>query len=59
MELTAAIKALETLTNHQGRPIHLTTDSNYLVKGMKEWMPAWKAKEWKGSNKKPVANQGL
>lgn len=59
MELTAAIKALETLSKHQGRPIHLRSDSNYLVKGMTEWMDGWKAKGWRGSNKKPVANKDL
>jgi ribonuclease HI len=59
MELTAAIKALESLGAHQGRPIQLFTDSDYLVKGMTEWMRNWKAKGWRGSNKKIVQNKEL
>lgn len=59
MELTAAVKALEALQSHQGRPIRLFSDSTYLVKGMTEWLAGWKAKGWRGSNKKPVANKEL
>ena len=59
MELTAAIKALEKLSKHQGRSIQLFTDSNYLVKGMTEWMEGWKAKNWRNASKKPVANREL
>jgi ribonuclease HI len=59
MELTAAIKALESLDAHQGRPIQLFTDSDYLVKGMTEWMRNWKVKGWRGSNKKIVQNKEL
>ena len=44
MELTAAIRALETLK----RPctIELYTDSEYLKRGITEWMPAWKKRNW-------------
>tara|TARA_Y100000815_G_C13324864_1_gene493731 strand:- start:394 stop:762 length:369 start_codon:yes stop_codon:yes gene_type:complete len=59
MDLTAAVKALEALQSHQGRPIRLFSDSTYLVKGMSEWLAGWKAKSWRGSNKKPVANKEL
>jgi ribonuclease HI len=45
MELTAAIQAIRALD----RPcrIVLNTDSDYLKKGITEWMPAWKARNWR------------
>jgi ribonuclease HI len=57
MELTAAITALEALT----RPcrVRLTTDSQYLVKGMKEWLAGWIRKGWLNSKKEPVLNRDL
>lgn len=57
MELTAAITALEALT----RPcrVVLTTDSQYLVKGMKEWLGGWIRKGWVNSRKDPVLNRDL
>lgn len=57
MELTAAITALESLT----RPcdVVLTTDSQYLVKGMTEWMPGWLKRGWKNSKKEDVLNRDL
>lgn len=57
MELTAALKALEK-TSPKSR-IVLTTDSNYLVKGMTEWLPGWKKNNWKNSQNKAVVNQDL
>jgi ribonuclease HI len=57
MELTAAIKALQTLK----RPcqVRFYTDSEYLRKGITEWMGNWKRRGWKTSAKKPVKNQDL
>ncbi|HZV80909.1 MAG TPA: ribonuclease HI [Geobacteraceae bacterium] len=57
MELTAAITALEALT----RPcsVVLTTDSQYLVKGMREWLTGWIRKGWINSKKEPVLNRDL
>jgi ribonuclease HI len=57
MELTAAIRALEALT----RPcaVILYTDSKYVMDGIQQWMPAWKARGWKTADKKPVKNQDL
>jgi ribonuclease HI len=57
MELTAAITALEALT----RPcsVILTTDSQYLVKGMNEWLKGWIRKGWLNSKKEPVLNRDL
>lgn len=57
MELMAAIVALEALT----RPsqVRLTTDSEYVKKGITEWVPGWKARGWKTATKTPVKNQDL
>jgi len=57
MEMTAAITALESLK----RPclVTLTTDSQYLVKGMNEWLPGWIRKNWINSKKEPVMNRDL
>ena len=57
MELLAAIRALETL-KRRCRVI-LTTDSQYVMKGVTEWMPVWKQNGWRTSSKKPVRNQDL
>lgn len=57
MEMTAAIEALSLLT----RPcdIVITTDSQYLVKGMTEWIEGWQRKGWQNSKKETVANKDL
>lgn len=57
MELMAAIKGLEALS----RPcsVELTTDSEYLRKGVLEWMAGWKKRGWKTASKQPVKNQDL
>lgn len=57
MELSAAIAGLEALK----RPcqVRLTTDSEYLKKGMTEWLDGWVKKGWKNSQKKDVANRDL
>jgi len=57
MELTAAIKALESL-NRPCRVV-LTTDSEYLRKGITEWMPNWKRRGWRTAARKPVKNEEL
>lgn len=57
MELMAAICALEGLT----RPckVRLTTDSQYVKKGITEWMTDWKRRGWKTAARKPVKNADL
>jgi ribonuclease HI len=57
MELTGAICALESLK----RPcdVTLTSDSQYLVKGMTEWIAGWVRKGWINSKKEPVLNRDL
>ena len=57
MELTAAIRALEVLK----RPctVELTTDSQYLRKGITEWLPEWKRRGWRTTANRPVKNVDL
>lgn len=57
MELTAAIRALDSLK--EPSTVTLFTDSEYVMKGINEWLPAWKARGWKTAAKKPVKNQDL
>jgi len=57
MELMAAIQALETLK--RSCDVVLTTDSQYVRKGITEWMVQWKRNGWKTSAKKPVKNVDL
>lgn len=57
MELLAAIKALQALT--EPCDVDLYTDSQYLRKGVLEWMENWKHRGWKTSAKQPVKNQAL
>lgn len=57
MELMAAIAGLEALK----RPsqVRLITDSQYVITGITEWLPQWKARGWKTAGKKAVKNQDL
>lgn len=57
MELMAAIRGLEALT--RGCPVLLTTDSQYVMKGITEWMANWKKRGWKTAGRKPVKNVDL
>jgi ribonuclease HI len=56
MELTAALRALEALK--EPCQVDLYTDSEYLQRGITEWMPVWKAKNWKRKGG-PLANLDL
>ncbi|MCF6323430.1 MAG: ribonuclease HI [Gammaproteobacteria bacterium] len=57
MELMAAIKSLQAL-KHPSR-VSLTTDSQYVRKGITEWITNWKKRGWKTAAKKPVKNDDL
>lgn len=57
MEMMAAIAALEALKRPSA--VALTTDSQYVMKGVTEWLPGWKRRGWKTADKKPVKNQDL
>ncbi len=57
MELAAAIEGLKALS--QPCDVTLTTDSQYVRKGITEWMANWKRNGWKTAAKKPVQNAEL
>jgi ribonuclease HI len=57
MELTAVIRALEALK----RPVsaHVYTDSEYVRRGITEWLSTWKSRGWRTAGRKAVKNQDL
>jgi ribonuclease HI len=57
MELTAAIQALAALK--RGCDVVLYTDSQYVRKGILEWMAQWKLRDWRTADRKPVKNVDL
>ncbi|MDX1497897.1 MAG: ribonuclease HI [Salinisphaeraceae bacterium] len=57
MEMLAAISALKAL--QEPCTVHLYTDSTYLRKGITEWLPNWKRRNWRTADKKPVKNADL
>ena len=57
MELLAVIRALEQLK--EPCEVALTTDSQYVRKGITEWLAAWKKRNWRTAGKKPVKNIDL
>jgi ribonuclease HI len=57
MELTAVIEALKALKRRCR--VRLYTDSQYVQKGITQWLPDWKRRGWKTSSGAPVKNQDL
>lgn len=57
MELLAVIRALESLNRRCAVKLH--TDSQYVLKGISEWIINWKKRGWKTADKKPVKNEDL
>ena len=57
MELTAVIRALGALKRPVAAAVY--TDSQYVMRGIMEWLPAWKARGWRTAARKPVKNQDL
>jgi len=57
MELQAAIEALNALS--RSCRVELTTDSEYVKKGITEWVHNWKRRDWKTADRKPVKNADL
>ena len=57
MELMAVIKALESLNKTCN--VKITSDSQYVLKGINEWIENWKKRGWKTAAKKPVKNVDL
>ena len=61
MELTAVISSLKAVKSMSDIPRHalVCTDSQYVQKGITEWIQKWKKNSWRTSDKKPVKNQDL
>lgn len=57
MELRAVIEGLSLLTRRSR--VDLFSDSQYVLKGLKEWMESWKRRGWTTADKKPVKNRDL
>jgi ribonuclease HI len=57
MEMTAVIEALRSLK--RPTPVRVHTDSQYVQKGMTEWIHGWKRRGWKTAGKDPVKNEDL
>src|SRR5437870_667017 len=57
MELMAVIRALEAIK--RSAPVIIHTDSQYVQKGITEWLPNWKRRGWRTADGKPVKNADL
>ena len=57
MELMAAIAGIEALK--RACTVAVTTDSEYVRRGIEEWLPRWQANGWQTSDRKPVKNRDL
>jgi ribonuclease HI len=57
MELTAVIEALAALKRRCHAVVH--TDSQYVQKGITEWIKGWKARGWRTASREPVKNVDL
>jgi ribonuclease HI len=57
MELMAAIAGLSELKRRC--KVRLYTDSKYVLQGITEWLPGWKARGWRTASRQPVKNQDL
>ena len=59
MEMMAVIEALKALKQPVNFPVRVHTDSQYVQKGISEWIHNWKRRGWKTANKEPVKNADL
>ena len=57
MELTAVIRGLLHLEHPCS--VRLVSDSEYVIKGLTEWIEGWKKRNWRNSKRKPVLNEDL
>lgn len=57
MELLAVIRGLEALPGPSA--VRVVSDSEYVVKGLREWLDGWKSRGWRTAAKKPVKNEDL
>lgn len=61
MEMAAVLYGLGRLMElgHNLTPITVYCDSQYVINGLKEWLPNWKRNNWRTANNKPVKNQSI
>lgn len=59
MELSGALFGLREIEGKGVKYVEVCTDSQYVKKGMTEWIDGWIKRGWKGSTKQPVLNQDL
>ncbi len=60
MELTAVIEGLEYVEGrHRNASVSVMTDSQYVRRGITEWITGWKRNGWRTAAKKPVRNDEL
>lgn len=57
MELTAVLEALRSIP--EGSSVQLFSDSQYVVKGMSEWVAGWQKRNWRKADGKPVLNDDI
>ena len=57
MELSAVLEALRSIP--EGSSVQLFSDSQYVVKGMNEWIVAWQRRNWRKADGKPVLNEDI
>ncbi len=57
MEMTAVIRALQALKKPS--EVNVYTDSTYVMKGLTEWLPQWKRRNWRTAARQPVKNVEL
>ncbi len=58
MEISAALRALESVAGVD-QPVHVYTDSTYLIRGITQWIWGWRKKGWKTAEGKDVQNRDL
>lgn len=58
MEMTAVLRALQAL-KRGNCTVRIFTDSEYVMRGMQQWLPMWRRKNFRRSNGKPVLNEDL
>jgi ribonuclease HI len=60
MEMMATLEGLRYVqASNSASTVHIKTDSQYVLKGMTEWIAGWQKRNWIGSNKKQVLNRDL
>ena len=57
MELTAVLEALRSIP--EGSSAQLFSDSQYVVKGMSQWVAGWQKRNWRKADGKPVLNDDI